>query len=131
MNIRTLNIITNKHKLRKLIPMGIISRLNIKHFPSSWLNEPKYQTFPYPVPTMARAKWQQLTRFAPKPSNEGLLERQLGRNSILDTFPEMNSTVASRITLLNETGHCGEPCKYASGNHIRMWNARGFYLRYK
>lgn len=55
-----------------------------------------------------------------------LLERQLGRNSILDTFPETNSIVASRIALLNETGlsqSCEEPCKYASSNHIRMWNA--------
>lgn len=34
-----------------------------------------------------------------------LLERQLGLNSILDTFPETNSIVASRIALLNETGH--------------------------
>ena len=29
-------------------------------------------------PTMPRAARQQLTRFAPKPSNVGLLERQLG-----------------------------------------------------
>lgn len=80
-----------------------------------------------PVPTMARAKWQQLTRFAPKPSNEGLLERQLGRNSILDTVPETNSIVASRITLLNETGHSHSRVKNRVSTRVAitfvMWNA--------